>query len=833
MRRRLNGFGKLNPNLTVQHTTPSPYYIIHKAWDFLDSRERQVVAATYQVFQGYAVLRRSSATVSIRSLREPRPAHGTFEGLQHDRAWRMAVALIRFDFDYGDLIRWLEGEYTNAHRDWSSLSDTINAVSSIPPPPGYPAVDFDRAYRICTEGTPLAGNYQCSFESVQQRNVYDNHPGLQEELANVREKLAKEEAQSFHLALPRFLWRFLPGLHLSPFVWAWRKGKGRLCVDPSSTIADDDDGAANARIPAPGIDGREDECPPIYYSTAFQRHLTRIWNLRIVHPEEDILQYVDDIQAAFHRILYHPDAMKVFASVVMEFLILPAGSIFGARHSPSFFTVTSELRSHSSSNQTFRDNDEMVNLTPLAQRVRLIPPPTPREAAAIVRAVPDAIHQGITDTRYHNSTFVDDNGIADTRLRIRGAIDNSVRSAYAIYGDPSADRRPSCLSEEKWLELCSYDMLYLGFYINTRLMIVAWPVEKRLQLAALIDEFLQRRQCILSPGESSSLLGLIRNAGQIAPLGILLSIRIQYVLNEAVQGVWQKRKNPHSGYWRRWYRQHALELPQHAIQDLRLLRSTLDSNASHPVWSRYIGLLVDREPNHQCWSDASYGGLGAFSLKEHFNFKWRLYREDLVQVGFDMKAIDEDTCEPDGTSDGLHINILEFVTMIIELWFVIAISKRRGPFPGGYIVRLIGDNTSALSWLRYAARSHRPMVRDLSRFALALTLACPQSLKLSGEHLKGDLNKGADALSRPLDYPTWASATQQDSRLLNCQAYRVPYELLSTIAMILSSARTGEVFEPEMTRLLNLELITLSVGFGETSTQSSFSRGSHRGKRSR
>lgn len=149
------------------------------------------------------------------------------------------------------------------------------------------------------------------------------------------------------------------------------------------------------------------------------------------------------------------------------------------------------------------------------------------------------------------------------------------------------------------------------------------------------------------------------------------------------------------------------------------------------------------------------------------------------------------------------------------------------------MVQLIGDNTSAISWLRYAARSHRPMVRELSRFALALTLACPQSLKLSGEHLKGDLNKGADALSRPLDYPTWASATQQDSRLSSCQAYRVPYELLYTIAMILSSAKTGEVFEPEMTRLLNLELITLSVGFGETSTQSSFSRGSHRGKRSR
>jgi hypothetical protein len=48
-----------------------------------------------------------------------------------------------------------------------------------------------------------------------------------------------------------------------------------------------------------------------------------------------------------------------------------------------------------------------------------------------------------------------------------------------------------------------------------------------------------------------------------------------------------------------------------------------------------------------------------------------------------MKSIDDDTREPDGTSNGMHINVLEFITMIIELWFVIVIIKRKGPFPGG------------------------------------------------------------------------------------------------------------------------------------------------------
>jgi hypothetical protein len=59
---------------------------------------------------------------------------------------------------------------------------------------------------VCTKGIPLAGDYKCSFESVQRRNIYDNHPGLEAEMDNVRDKLAKEEVQSFHVALPRFLW---------------------------------------------------------------------------------------------------------------------------------------------------------------------------------------------------------------------------------------------------------------------------------------------------------------------------------------------------------------------------------------------------------------------------------------------------------------------------------------------------------------------------------------------------------------------------------------------------------------------------------------------------
>lgn len=86
------------------------------------------------VFEAYARLRRSAASVDVSCLRKPRQPFGIEKGLTHNRAWCAAVALICFDFNYGDLIRWLEGEYTNAHRDWSKVSDAANAVQDAVPP---------------------------------------------------------------------------------------------------------------------------------------------------------------------------------------------------------------------------------------------------------------------------------------------------------------------------------------------------------------------------------------------------------------------------------------------------------------------------------------------------------------------------------------------------------------------------------------------------------------------------------------------------------------------------------------------------------------------------
>ena len=166
--------------------------------------------------------------------------------------------------------------------------------------------------------------------------------------------------------------------------------------------------------------------------------------------------------------------------------------------------------------------------------------------------------------------------------------------------------------------------------------------------------------------------------------------------------------------------------------------------------------LVDREPTARIISSASYEGLGGWSCK--YSFKWRLNREDLITAGFRMKAQAEDSVEPEADASGTHINILEFIAIIIDLWMIIVLSRRRPEPAGGHIFAVFANNTSALSWLRYASRSHRPNVCCLARFMSALLFASGFQGKIQGRHLAGKLNRGADALSR-------CSPTQRGPRL--------------------------------------------------------------------
>jgi len=107
---------------------------------------------------------------------------------------------------------------------------------------------------------------------------------------------------------------------------------------------------------------------------------------------------------------------------------------------------------------------------------------------------------------------------------------------------------------------------------------------------------------------------------------------------------------------------------------------------------------------------------------------------------------------------------------------------------------------------------------------MALTLAAAAvPFKVSGLHIAGVLNTEADTLSRfnSPDEHRWDFVINKHSQLGTCQAFRLPHRLLSAIATIVSSAKTGVPYEPPTTALLMLEPTTLRTGSANSASTTS------------
>ena len=139
-----------------------------------------------------------------------------------------------------------------------------------------------------------------------------------------------------------------------------------------------------------------------------------------------------------------------------------------------------------------------------------------------------------------------------------------------------------------------------------------------------------------------------------------------------------------------------------------------------------MNLLVTREPDKICWSDACPYGLGGYSLSGR---AWRL-RIPKTSPIFGHKGIN---------------NLLEFLGMAVNIW--LACLESEG---GENCILAIGDNTSAIGWLHNSSRldtlwdaqkAHLQVARKIA--SLLIDFRCC----LASQHLKGELNVVADLLS--------------------------------------------------------------------------------------
>jgi hypothetical protein len=730
------------------------------------------------------------------------------------------MALLRFDFDYGDFVRWLGGEYTNRQRDWNTEWKAILQSPCRTLPDDYPEPRYDLAFRIQTEGVPLRGHFDTPMHTSCLRETYNNHPAVTENADQVSIKFAKEEWKGYHVHFLRFLFAYIYGLILNPLQWVFDKGKGRICVD--CTNGPDPRGAANTYIPKPSMEN-EEECPPVHYQSAFRRLLRQILQMRISCPTEPILVHADDIEAAFRRILYHPDMAIAFAYVFDVYLMVPVGEVFGSRSAPSYYCVLADVRQALAA-ITIPPNKSQFH--PLVKNCQ----PHVDTSAPLALVPTDSHHPGLSGLeleRAFNASFVDDNGVVAFLRHILSAINQSVTSAFTMFGASGTDRRGDCLQKDKWENEVSEQFLFLGFLINTRTMTVSWPFFKRQRLFEELDAILRRQKPLyVTPKEMARIVGVVRSASDVAPWGTFLSFNLENALQKAAANG--------DSTQRQWWTRTRIYLSPIAVATIKQIMETLLVPENDPLWTRPIYLHLDRDLTHSVISDASYAGLGGWSPE--FKFLWRITREDLVYYGFRMKALGTNSQEPtEPSTDGLHINPLEFIAALINLWIALRLITDLGPKDGGYVLGLLSDNTSALSWMSVASRTPDPLLQGLARLGAAFFVRAAALLtKIVPSHIAGKLNIEADALSRPvastgpkhgpLRIPSLGSVIDECSRLRTCRVCLLPSALLRRIASVISSPRNGATFEQITTDLLKLELSFLPTGVVPPTLTSTISR---------
>ena len=182
---------------------------------------------------------------------------------------------------------------------------------------------------------------------------------------------------------------------------------------------------------------------------------------------------------------------------------------------------------------------------------------------------------------------------------------------------------------------------------------------------------------------------------------------------------------------------------------LSLIAQFLD-NDEDPTLCRAVQLLswfLVTPQSHSCWMPAMLAlvdglpPMGSCGESLH---------QDLVDLGFPMKKLHCFQAEPlDVKSKGLHINPLEFLGTIVNIWLHLVLEPSLPSCPTGHILELLADNMTALSWCHLTSLTKNDLLQPGACFvATLLVLAHRQSTRVQPDHIQGIKNHEADCLSR-------------------------------------------------------------------------------------
>jgi len=197
---------------------------------------------------------------------------------------------------------------------------------------------------------------------------------------------------------------------------------------------------------------------------------------------------------------------------------------------------------------------------------------------------------------------------------------------------------------------------------------------------------------------------------------------------------------------------------------------------------------------------------------------WHITKAELVTLGFTMAVHSEPS--PGDPSGILHINVLEFVALSVNVWFALATCNDSDPLhQWHHIGNFFTDNTLALSWMLHMGRAKHSHSCRLAHFLQALLTFSPICFQFQSHHISGQSNVTADLLSQPSHAQSWGSAIRTwPHNLFSCRPYQVQRKLLSVLLGCIVSDGTMAMSVTKMITLSTPMLCILPPGWIEWDT---------------
>ena len=218
-------------------------------------------------------------------------------------------------------------------------------------------------------------------------------------------------------------------------------------------------------------------------------------------------------------------------------------------------------------------------------------------------------------------------------------------------------------------------------------------------------------------------------------------------------------------------------------------------------------MLIPCESQFKFFSNASHDRLGGWCPQLHL--MWRITKAKLLTLGFTMAMHSEPS--PGDPPGILHINVLEFIALSVNVWLALATCHAHDPLhQQHHIGNFFTDNTLALSWMLHAGRAKRSHSRRLARFLQALLTFSPVRFQFQSHHISGHSNETADLLSRPSRAELWGSVIRtRPHDLYSCKPCQVLHALLSVLHGCIASDRT-EAMSVAKTIALSIPVLRIS-----------------------